>query len=295
MIIRLMVVSLFLMICGVRIEAQSCQLGGINQISFQQYSSATIQTTGSISVNCTSGTAYSIALSAGLSGLTAQRTMFCGSCTPARLTYQLFSDASYTTNWGNLPGTDTMPGRGTGSSQPYTIYAQMPALQYFFANGYGGNYTDLVAVTIICPRCTSISGNNQQLNVHLQQTAIGCGITANNLNFGNYTGAQLPATTTLSVGCTGGTSYNVGLNAGIGSGATVAIRKMTGPAGALLSYGMFIDSAHSVNWGNTVGTDTVSGSGNNAIQNITVYGEIPAGQSVGTGSYTDTIIATLTY
>ena len=295
MIRKLTIVSLFLMICGVRIEAQNCQLGSVNQISFQQYSSATIQTTGSISVNCTSGAVYSIALSAGASGSTAQRTMYCGSCSPTKLIYQLFSNASYTISWGNTLGTDTVPGRGTGASQSSTVYAQMPALQYFFANGYGGNYTDLVAVTIICPRCTSISGNNQQLNVHLQQTAVGCGITANNLNFGNYTGAQLPATTTLSVGCTSGTSYNVGLNAGTGSGATVTLRKMTGPAGALLDYRMFSDSAHNINWGNTVGANTVGGSGNNTIKNLTIYGEIPAGQSVGTGSYTDTIVATLTY
>jgi spore coat protein U-like protein len=292
---RLSVLLLFLTLCAVRLEAQSCQMGSLNQISFQQYSSATIQTTGSVSVSCSSGTAYSIALSAGASGSTTQRTMYCGSCTPTKLIYQLFSNASYTINWGNIPGTDTVPGTGTGSSQTFTIYAQMPALQYFFANGYGGNYTDLVTVTIVCSTCTSISGNNQQLNVHLQQTASGCGITANNLNFGNYSGAQLTATTTISVGCSGNTPYNVGLNQGTWGGASVTTREMTGPGGAGLGYALYRNSGYSANWGNTVGTDTAAGNGNNAIQSLTVYGLIPAGQSVPMGSYTDTIIATLTY
>jgi spore coat protein U-like protein len=282
---KLTIALLILTICGVRLEAQSCQLGSINQISFQQYSSATIQTTGSISVNCTSGTAYSIGLSAGASGSTAQRTMYCGACTPTKLIYQLFSNATYTTNWGNAPGTDTVPAIGTGSSQPYTINAQMPALQYFFTNGYGGNYTDSIIVTIICPTCTSISGNNQPLNVHLQQTAVGCGISANNLNFGLYTGVQLSATTTISVGCTGGTAYNVGLNAGAGAGASITTRKMTGPGATPLNYQMFRDSGYSANWGNTAGSDTAGGTGNNTIQTLTVYGLIPAGQHVAVGSY----------
>jgi len=58
---------------------------------------------------------------------------------------------------------------------------------------------------------------------------------------------------------------------------------------------MFSNSAHSTNWGNTVGADTVAGSGNNEIQTLSIYGEILPAQFVPMGSYTDTIIATLTY
>jgi spore coat protein U-like protein len=51
----------------------------------------------------------------------------------------------------------------------------------------------------------------------------------------------------------------------------------------------------STNWGNTVGTDTVAGTGNGAAQALTVYGQIAAGLYVTPGSYTDTITATVTY
>ena len=72
-------------------------------------------------------------------------------------------------------------------------------------------------------------------------------------------------------------------------------RKMTGPASAVLSYAMYQDSARSVNWGMTIGTDTVTGTGNGSAQAITVYGQLPAGQYVAPGAYSDTITATVTY
>lgn len=122
-----------------------------------------------------------------------------------------------------------------------------------------------------------------------------CTISATNLAFGSYTTALVDATSTISVTCTKSTTYNVGLNAGASTGATVTTRKMTGPGGDTLAYGLYQDSAHTINWGNTVGTDTVSGTGNGSAQTLTVYGEVPAGQFVTPGAYTDTITATITY
>lgn len=128
------------------------------------------------------------------------------------------------------------------------------------------------------------------------QVQTNCSITTQNLNFGNYSGAALAATTTVSATCSTGTPYNIGLDAGTSTGATVTTRHMTGPSGAdLLSYSLFQDAGHSVNWGNTVGTDTVAGTGNGVAQPITVFGQIPAAQFTTAGSYTDTITATLTF
>jgi spore coat protein U-like protein len=70
---------------------------------------------------------------------------------------------------------------------------------------------------------------------------------------------------------------------------------MTGPAPALLSYSLFSNSVHTTNWGNTVGTDTVAGTGTGSVQSLTVYGQVPAGQFTKPGSYADTITATVTY
>lgn len=122
-----------------------------------------------------------------------------------------------------------------------------------------------------------------------------CLVSATALAFGTYTGAVVDATSTVSVTCTNTTPYNVSLNPGLATGATVTTRKMTGPASAVLSYAMYQDSGHSVNWGQTIGTDTVTGTGNGSAQAITVYGETSAGQYVAPGAYTDAITATVTY
>jgi len=122
-----------------------------------------------------------------------------------------------------------------------------------------------------------------------------CLVSATALAFGTYTGVVANSTSTVSVTCTNTTPYNVGLSAGLATGATVTARKMTGPASALLNYSMFSDSSRTVNWGQTVGTDTVAGSGNGSAQAITVYGQTAAGQYVAPGAYSDTITATVTY
>jgi spore coat protein U-like protein len=99
----------------------------------------------------------------------------------------------------------------------------------------------------------------------------------------------------VSVTCSNGTSYNVGLNAGTASGATVTTRAMSGPGSATLNYSLYQDSSHSTNWGNSVGTDTVLGTAIGAVQTLTIYGQVPANQYPAAGSYSDTITATITY
>jgi spore coat protein U-like protein len=63
----------------------------------------------------------------------------------------------------------------------------------------------------------------------------------------------------------------------------------------LVSYSMFRDTARTLNWGATVGTDTVTGTGNGAAQAITVYGRVAAQAGVAPGNYTDTVTVTVTY
>lgn len=121
-----------------------------------------------------------------------------------------------------------------------------------------------------------------------------CTIAAAPLAFGTYTGALNSKTSNVTVQCTNTTPYNVGLNAGLATGATVSTRQMQSGA-SLLNYTLFSDSAQTKNWGNTVGTDTVTGTGSGAVQTLTVYGQIPASQFVTPGAYSDTITATLNY
>ncbi len=116
----------------------------------------------------------------------------------------------------------------------------------------------------------------------------GCAVTALPLAFGAYDGTVNNASTTVTVLCTLGTAYNVGLNAGGGTGASVATRKLTSGANTL-DYTLYTDSGRTTVWGNTVGTNTVSGTYALAQAPLTVYGRITASQSVPAGTYNDTI------
>jgi len=129
-----------------------------------------------------------------------------------------------------------------------------------------------------------------------------CQTNATNMAFTPYTpGAGLVnQVSTVNVRCTLGTTYNVGLNAGT-FGATVTTRQM-GTGALRLNYSLFRDAARTLNWGTTVGTDTVVGTGAGiaaAFQALTVYGQIPdsAANQAATPSttYTDTITVTVTY
>jgi spore coat protein U-like protein len=120
--------------------------------------------------------------------------------------------------------------------------------------------------------------------------------TTNTLDFGTQgvLTAAVDATSTLGVVCTPSTAYDIGLNTGGGSGATTTTRKMTG-GGATIDYQMFQDAAHTTNWGDTVSTDTVSGTGTGTEQSFTVYGRVPAQTTPATGTYTDTVTVTVTF
>ncbi len=120
--------------------------------------------------------------------------------------------------------------------------------------------------------------------------------SAATLNFGSHgvLVSNVDGTSTLRVQCTNGTPYNIGLNAGTGSGATVAVRKMT-HGSVTINYSLYRDNGRTTVWGNTVGTNTVAGTGNGAAQSYTVYGRVPPQSTPAAATYTDTITVSVTY
>lgn len=116
-----------------------------------------------------------------------------------------------------------------------------------------------------------------------------CVVSTTPMAFGTYTGALVNSTSTVIVTCTNGTSYTLGLDQGLASGATVTNRSMTGPGGNL-NYGLYSDAGHSSNF-----ATLASATGTGSAVTTTVYGQMPAGQYVTPGSYDDKITATVTY
>lgn len=124
-----------------------------------------------------------------------------------------------------------------------------------------------------------------------------CVISAADLAFGTIdvtNGQNEDASSDLTVTCTSGAAYQIGLSAG-GSG-DVSSRTMSDGDTGTLNYALYTDAGRTTNWGDTVDVDTVSDTGSGSAQTHTVYGRIPSGQTtVASGAYTDTITATVTY
>ena len=106
--------------------------------------------------------------------------------------------------------------------------------------------------------------------------------------------ANVNQTSTIVVQCTDTTTYDIGLDAGGGSGASVTTRKLTG-SGGTINYSLYTDTNRTTVWGNTLSSDTVAATGNGAAQSYTVYGRIPAQTTPAPATYSDTITITVTY
>jgi spore coat protein U-like protein len=126
--------------------------------------------------------------------------------------------------------------------------------------------------------------------------AASCSTYASSLVFGVYFGSTVDVAGSVTVICTQGTTYNIGLNSGIASGTTVYTRVMTGGAGgqSSLGYMLYSNAAYTNVWGNTSGTGWVAGTGTGSAQTYAIYGQIPANEASPLGSYTDTIAASVT-
>jgi spore coat protein U-like protein len=145
------------------------------------------------------------------------------------------------------------------------------------------------------PLAQNASASVQTATINISMLNPGtCAVSASTLNFPAYTGALSRATTTITTYCSTGLPYTIALNPGLAPGATVTTRQMT-DGKATTNYALFSDSAYTVNWGQTPGTDTVAATGTSSVAQTTVYGQIPAGQYPAPGSYSDTVTATVTY
>jgi spore coat protein U-like protein len=154
-----------------------------------------------------------------------------------------------------------------------------------------------IAVGVAAAAGLATAGSAATANANLgvsASVAATCAITTSAVAFGAYSGTQIDATGTVTANCVIGTPWNIGLGAGTGTGATVSNRKMTSGANTL-PYALYSDAGHSQNWGNTIGTDTLTGTGTGGTDGHTVYGRIATGSVPAAGSYTDTVVATITF
>jgi spore coat protein U-like protein len=106
-------------------------------------------------------------------------------------------------------------------------------------------------------------------------------------------------TGSVSVRCTKGTTYHVALAQGANptgaSTCTAPARQMSDGGTERLGYDLYTNVGRTTVWGCTTTNDVDVTSASSAANAMTVYGRIPAGQDVATGSYTDTVVVTVTF
>lgn len=136
-----------------------CSVGGGNSsgsvndfgsISFGTYSSLSniidASTTGSggagtLSLTCTSGTGYTVALDNGLHVTSSSQRRMAGAA-GAFINYNLYQDQARSTAWAS--GANALTSSGTGSAVPLIVYARVPAASTPAAD----TYNDTVTMTV---------------------------------------------------------------------------------------------------------------------------------------------------
>ena len=124
-----------------------------------------------------------------------------------------------------------------------------------------------------------------------------CVISAIDHDFGIYTPSSptdnINGNNILTATCTLAVPYTLGLDAGIGTGATAAARKMTRVGGTeMLNYSLYQTADRLAVLSDVL---TISGMGTGLPFDHPVFGTIPAGQNVPAGNYADTVTATLNF
>jgi spore coat protein U-like protein len=120
-----------------------------------------------------------------------------------------------------------------------------------------------------------------------------CNVSASDLDFGAYaSNSQAPAQgqTAIQLQCSGGTVAELRLDAGSGPGGNTNRRRMEQNGGSdRLDYDLFQDPGRTIHWGDKSGVDTLEVQATGSPQTVPVYGQIPGGQRVRGGIYSDMI------
>jgi spore coat protein U-like protein len=246
----------------------------------------------------------------GVDGTGANRFMLNG---VNQLNYNLYRNTAYTNVWGSrtwglppIPPTIniTLNAAGAGTSSTVVrgrVFSGQGALPVGpYSSSFAGVQTRVnyaYSTSGNCAAITTANLNPTQTPFTVSATAGGaCIVTATNLDFGAQTllNSAIDASNTVSVRCPTATPYTIGLNGGNAGASDPTARAMDNGTD-IVTYGIYRDAARSLGWGETIGVNTIGGTGTGAFQNYTAYGRLPAQSTPPADTYSDTIVVTVTY
>jgi spore coat protein U-like protein len=230
-----------------------------------------------------------------------------------QLNFNLYQDGSYTSVWGsNLwafagsypsPTLDVALSSGGTGSASQTIYGQIWAGQQTLAAGtytsaFSGTQASVAYAYSTVGTCATI-GSSHATSAPFTVTATdatNCAVNASTLNFGSagVLRSAVDATSSIIVTCTNALPYTIALDGGL-SGASNPTQRVMSQASQNITYGLYRDSARAQPWGDSAGTNTAAGTGSGLAQTVTVYGRVPAQTTPSPGTYSDTVVVTISY
>lgn len=279
-------------------------------------SGSTVTSTGTISVNCPPGFGNFpylwVCLSIGVGSNSTSvnnRTMKSGG--GDTLGYQLYTDSAMSNVYQYSPPNQfSVPyNNSTGAQFSSTIYGKVPANQTSPPGSYTDSYTTIGQAQIAGNSAVTLPGScggaASAFTFSVTGTILAnASVSTTALNFGSTSAlaSNLDATATITVQATNTTPYSIGLNNG--SNASGSQRRVRlGATANYLNYNLYTNAARSQAWSTTTsassctsGAATCSlGTGNGLSQNITVYGRVPSQTIPATGTFTDTVVITVTF
>lgn len=270
-----------------------------------------------ISIHCTATLALTVraclGIPAGSGGAGANLTPRYLASGGNLLQYNIYSDASHTVVWGNLSlllnqvgfvdiplvSTGVLSAAGDGT---LTLRGRLPAGQGTAAIGtYQSTATMSLAYAqllggVTCGSLLLIPNISIPLTVKAAIVKKCEFNSADLLDFGTrglLTAAVLAQADIRST-CTVGTPYTVALNQGAAPGATIATRQMR-RSGASIFYQLYTDMGRTTVWGDGTTGVVVGDTGDGTSRALRVYGKVPVQATPAAGTYTDSVVITVTY
>lgn len=231
------------------------------------------------------------------------------SATGDRIAFSLYADSAHSTplnfgtqyNWASTQLLNLLGLLGNGGSTPVPLYLQTSA----GSNVAAGIYTDTLTVQwrwnicdagvlVLCLAYSTGSGTST-IPVTLVVTN-DCTITAPNVNFGSAASVAgfLPVTGSVSLTCTKGMSYTVGLSAGAQPAANGRRRMVSGSN--YLQYDIYSGGAGAV-WGDATNRVSSAGAADGvSSQHFPYTASIYTDQATPpVGTYTDSVVVDVRY
>jgi len=120
----------------------------------------------------------------------------------------------------------------------------------------------------------------------------------NGVSFGQYdvftSSSNTNGVGSLTVNCNGGGASTFVTSLSTGQSNTYSMRVMKS-GGNSLNYNLYTSAARTVVWGNGTGGSNVISTLRSNNTALSIFGEIPAEQDPGVGTYTDSITATVSF